>query len=127
MSRQKAVSLLLQFATSLYLTYVGVASLINPDIWISYFPSYIHNLTFAFVLLKLWALFLLFLAIWIMSGKRIFIPTFVATIILILTTLISLPIPEYFFHNVALTCGAFSLCIIHSPRTPRIHERRRPA
>ena len=107
MSRQKAVSLLLQLATTLYLAYIAISSLSTPSLWV-----------------KGGSVCLILLAIWVMSSKRIFIPSLVTTLLFAVGTVINIGSSDKFFQYVVLTAIALSLTIIHAPRH---NERRRSA
>lgn len=66
--KQNLPALLLRIGLAIVLLYAAIASLVNPEEWIGYFPSVIATHLPADILLKFFAVYELLLVAWLLSG-----------------------------------------------------------
>ena len=79
--------LALRIALAFSLIYPSLSALQNPYAWIGYFPPFVLSFSASFgisslTLLHTFGFVEVVLAVWILSGKRIFIPTSAAAVML---------------------------------------------
>src|ERR1700685_2463328 len=102
-------TILLRIALAIAFIYPPADALFNPNAWISYFPSFMLNIVPNTVLLSVWGLLEIIIGIWILSGKKIFIPSLLAGLLLLAIVAFNIPLMEVLFRDVALALVAFTL------------------
>jgi hypothetical protein len=117
MSKQQAVSLLLRLGLAFAFFYGAAASILRPDDWASYFPSILKTYLSNMFLLRSFEAIEILLGIWLISGKRVFVPSVISVAILLLAALVNIGTTDMAFLGISLTTAALSLSIIHSPRS----------
>ncbi|HVX24394.1 MAG TPA: DoxX family membrane protein [Candidatus Saccharimonadales bacterium] len=60
--------LLLRFGLAFVFAYAAIGSLMHPSVWIGYLPSFLLHMQHAGSLLKLFAIYEIILALWLLSG-----------------------------------------------------------
>lgn len=111
MTGGKISNLLLRIGVAFAFLYPPIDALRNPDSWIGYFPSFLHGLLPDLVLLHSFGLIEVILALWILSGKKIFIPSLIASFMLAMIILFNLNNFEILFRDVAIAIMALSLAL----------------
>lgn len=105
-------NLLLRIAIAGSFLYPAIASLITPAAWIGYFPHFVLGIfPNDAVLLGAWSLVEAVLALWILSGKKIFLPSVLATILLVAIVLFNIPLIDIVFRDVALALVSLYLAL----------------
>src|SRR3989338_586898 len=79
-AQENAAQIVLRIGVAFAFIYAAVAGFIDPDSWIGYFPDFARSMIPERTLLILWGIFEIILALWIVSGKKIFIPNVVASL-----------------------------------------------
>lgn len=100
---------ILRVAIAFAFLYPVVAAFITPDAWLGYFPPFLLGLMPHTLLLGLWSVVEIVIAVWILLGKHIFIPSFAAAVLLCLIVLFNLPYMEIVFRDVSLALVALYL------------------
>lgn len=113
---QKTV--LLRIALAISFIYPPIDAFFRPQDWISYFPQFLLNAVPNMVLLDVWGIAEIIIGLWILSGRRIFLPSVVAGLLLCLIVLFNLPLLEILFRDVALALVAFTLAWMSWKPTP---------
>lgn len=72
MKNQKAVFLLLRLSIASVFLYAAIASFIEPENWIGYFPVFLRNLLPEKILLTMFSSYEILLSLWILSGWKSF-------------------------------------------------------
>lgn len=83
LQRQQVPQLLLRVGLAVVFIYAAVGSLMHPALWVGYLPSFIEKMSDAMNLLKLFAVFEVALALWILSGKFVKYAALVATVMFV--------------------------------------------
>ena len=109
--RSSSTDFLLRTAIAFTFLYPAVDAVLHPDAWIGFFPQFIFAFVPGSLALPVWSLAEAVLALWIFSGKRIFLPSLAATIALVLIVLFNLPLMEIVFRDIALACVAAVLAM----------------
>lgn len=116
-------TLLLRLAIALAFLYPPFDAISNPNAWLGFFPPAMLQFASAhgisgMTLLMLWSVVEVVIAAWVLSGKRIFLPSAAATLFLILIVVFNIPLMEIVFRDIALALVSATLAW-WSYRTPR--------
>lgn len=106
--------ILLRVGVAFSFLYPPIAALADPDSWIGYIPAFVLSLGLdPFALLHAFGLLEVALALWILIGKRIFIPSIVATLLLLLIVGFNGAQFPILFRDVSISLMAFALAWMH--------------
>ncbi len=111
MNIRKLSNFLLRFGVSFALLYPPIDALSNPDSWIGYFPKFLQNFASDMTLLHWFGVVEVFLAVWILSGKKIFWPTFIVGFLLLSIIFFNMNNFEVIFRDVTIAAVAFALAL----------------
>lgn len=111
-----AADLLLRLSVAFSFLFPPVNALLYPYDWIGYFPKFMRGIVPDPVLLHVFGLVEVALGLWLLSGKRIFIPALVSAALLILIVLFNLNDLQVLFRDIALALAALALAAAHRPR-----------
>ncbi|MDE2078921.1 MAG: hypothetical protein KGI73_00890 [Patescibacteria group bacterium] len=115
----RSPNLLLRLAVAFVFLYPPISAYLAPYDWIGYFPHFVRGFVPDTVLLGAWGLLEIAVALWILSGKRIFIPSALAALLLVSIVLFNLPQFEVVFRDLALALVAAYLALtgLSSPQS----------
>lgn len=105
--------LLLRAGISFSFLYPAIAALSDPDSWLGYFPSFIPANE---LMLHTFGALEVALALWILFGKRPYIPSFIAAGILIAIVVLNGNQFDILFRDVSLALAALALGVLHLKR-----------
>src|SRR3989338_10972750 len=106
----KASYLLLRVALAFAFAYPAYGFWTNPNDWLGYIPAFVRNVGFSQdVLLILIAGFHLVLALWILSGWRIFLPSLIAAVFLGSVVYLNWNQLDVLFRDISLALAALAL------------------
>ena len=83
MSRDRFADLVLRAGLAFAFLYPPISAIGDPNAWIGYFPSFMRGFVPDLVLLHGFGVVEAVIALWILSGKRIFLPSAAACLILV--------------------------------------------
>lgn len=109
MDAPHVVRVLLRLALALAFLYPPVSAYFAPYDWIGYFPHFMRGIVSDQLLLSAWGIAEAVIGLWILSGKRIFIPSAIATVLLVLIVAFNLPQFEIVFRDLAIALAAAAL------------------
>lgn len=115
------MSFVLRVGVAFVFTYPSIAAVYDPMSWLGYFPAFLKNNIPAMPLSLGFAAFELILAVWIISGKKIFIPSVITSLLLIAIIGFNLDKFPTLFRNVAILSATIALAI-HSYSAKHIYE-----
>jgi len=106
--------------------YPPIAALFTPDSWLGYFPPFLLDLfkDHELLLLHSFGIVEIAIALWILSGKKIFIPSALAAGMLAGIVLFNFSQMEVVFRDISIALMAAALAIGSFPS--RISELRSP-
>ena len=118
MYENKTVDLLLRIGVSFAFIYPAISALFNPYAWIGYFPLFLTNLVpfDVFILLNIFGVVEIIIGLWILSGKKIFIPSTIAVAMLAGIVIFNLSQIDVLFRDIPIILMAIVLAIIHYPQ-----------
>ncbi len=102
-------TILLRIAIAFAFLYPPVDSFFNPNSWIGFFPQFMLGHVPTNVLLLGWGVIEVIVAAWILSGKKIFLPSLAATVLLLLIVALNFSLIEIVFRDVSLAFVAATL------------------
>ena len=111
MNTQKIVNLLLRMGVAFAFLFPAINAVFDPLSWIGYFPKFLHGVAPDLVLLHGFGIVEVVIALWILSGKRILVPSLLAMAMLFSIVLLNLQDFHILFRDlvIALTAGALAL------------------
>ena len=82
MSKDKLANLVLRLGLAFAFLYPPINAMSDPDSWVSYFPRFMKGYVPDLVLLHAFGALEVVIALWILSGKKIFLPSCAAALLL---------------------------------------------
>lgn len=108
--------LLLRLGLAFAFLFPPVNALRDPYSWVGYFPSFIHDLLPSdIVVLHVFGLVEVAIALWILSGRKIFIPCITAAVLLLAIVIFNLGDFQILFRDVSIAMMALALAAAHRP------------
>lgn len=117
MSNTGVVSVLLRIGVAFAFLYPPISALFDPYSWLGYFPSWMFGYVPDEVLLHGFGLLEVAIALWILSGWRIFWPSVAACALLIAIVVIDFYNFEVLFRDVSIACAALALALMSRRQT----------
>ncbi len=111
MTSDRLAYLVLRIGVAFAFLYPPIDAHFHPDSWIGYFPSFLVGVLPDQILLSLFGLLEVAIAFWILSGKRIFIPSVLATIMLAAIVFFNWSGFEVLFRDVSIGASALALAL----------------
>lgn len=107
-----AADFILRAGVAFAFLYPPLGAFINPDSWIGYFPPFSRGFVPDLVLLHAFGFVEVVLALWILSGWRIFWPSAAATVMLVAIVAFNRPEFEVIFRDLSIAAMALSLAVV---------------
>jgi len=108
----KTTSLLLRLGVALAFLYPPISALMDSNAWIGYFPPFIASLPIdELVLLHAFGVVEVIIALWILSGRKIFVPSILATAALLAIVVFNLGQFDVLFRDVSITFMTLALAL----------------
>lgn len=124
--KEDAILLLLKLGVTFAFIYPAIAAYLAPLNWIGYFPPFLldvfgeenHE-----ILLHLFGISEILIALWILIGKRIFIPSILASLYLLAIVLLNLAQLDVIFRDISILLMAVALALMsyQEKRDPSVH------
>ena len=107
------ISLFLRIAVAFALLYPAVSAWFTPDSWIGYFPPFATSIVpiDGIVLLHLFGALEIALALWILSGVKIFWPSLATAALLFLIVGFNLSQMDILFRDLPIALAAIALAL----------------
>jgi uncharacterized membrane protein YphA (DoxX/SURF4 family) len=102
--------------------YPPIAALLgDPYSWIGYFPAFTRGYVDEMLMLHLFGAIEVIIGLWILSGVRIFIPSVLATLMLVAIVMFNLNQFDILFRDLSIASLTLSLAIMHAPKRTYAH------
>jgi len=110
---------LLRIGVGIAFIYPPVSAWFDPFAWVGYFPPFALDMAAGHenVLLHLFGVCELIIGLWILSGWRIYIPSTLATVALILIVGFNWNQMDVLFRDISIALMSLSLVITHKPNS----------
>ncbi|PIQ91740.1 MAG: hypothetical protein COV70_02090 [Parcubacteria group bacterium CG11_big_fil_rev_8_21_14_0_20_39_22] len=79
-SREKVFIFILKAGVAFTFVYAAIGGFMEPVAWIGFFPPFLNDYIPSTTLLTIWGAFEIIIAGWLLFGKKIFIPSLIATL-----------------------------------------------
>ncbi len=117
MNTQRAVLLLLRFGVAFAFLFPPLNAFLDPYSWIGYFPGFLMDIVPDMVLLHVVGIVEIIIGLWILSGRKIFIPSVAATAMLLLIVLFNLSDFQVLFRDLSIAAMALALALMSRPKS----------
>lgn len=115
MNTARTISLVLRIGVAFAFLFPALNAFFDPYAWIGYFPAFLTGFLPDLVLLHTFGVIEIVLALWILSGQRIFIPSLLATALLIAIVVMNAPDFQVLFRDVPIALMSLLLAILNRP------------
>lgn len=107
---------LLRLSVAFAFLFPPLNAFFDPYSWIGYFPSFVHGVLPDMALLHGFGLIEVAIALWILSGRKIFVPCVAAAALLLLIVALNLQDFQILFRDVSIALAALALAAAHRPQ-----------
>ncbi len=115
MDRERVVDLVLRIGLAFAFLYPPLSALSDPYSWIGYFPTFMQGIVPDMALLHAFGVVEVVIALWLLSGWRVFWPACLALLMLLGIVVFNLRDFQILFRDVAIACMALALAVRHAP------------
>jgi uncharacterized membrane protein YphA (DoxX/SURF4 family) len=112
MTKEKIASLLLRIGLAIVFLYAAVASFLEPGTWIAFLPSFLTNIIPAGPLLTIFSIYEIIVAVWLMSGRKIFYAAAIASLTIVGIISSNLSFLDIVFRDFAILFAALALAVL---------------
>lgn len=112
---ERLAHLTLRVAVAFAFAYPAVNAFFNPESWLGYFPHFMRGYVPDTVLLHSWGALEIVIAVWILSGWRIFFPSALAAVMLLSIVAIDNYQFEILFRDLSIAGAAAALALWNWP------------
>lgn len=120
MDKNHLASIILRLGVAFAFIYAAVAGFVDSESWIGWFPKSVQDMLPAETLLLIWGIVEIILGLWILSGKKIFVPSLVASLSLAGLILTNLGAMDIIFRDVTILAATVALAIEHLPSKSQV-------
>ena len=103
------ISFLLRSGLAIVFFYAGISAFLNPTAWIGFVPMWIRNIVSENIFLPIHATLDVVIGIWLISGKKIFYASIVASLTILSILIFNIGALEILFRDVAILFMALAL------------------
>lgn len=115
MARDAWAILILRIGVSFAFLYPPISALSDPYSWIGYFPHFMRGYVPDMVLLHAFGALEAVIALWILSGRRIFWPAAAAAAMLVAIVALNTFEFELLFRDLSIAAAALALAVVSYP------------
>jgi len=106
-------SFLLRSGIAIAFFYAALASFLDPLSWISFIPSWVRDIAPAKMLLTIFSIFEIILGIWLLSGKKIYASSIIASITLFGIIILNIANMDIVFRDVPILFASLALAVMY--------------
>src|SRR5882724_10434964 len=111
MEKSTVANLILRIGVAFAFLYAAINAFIDPYSWIDYFPQFMRGIISDLTLLHLFGVVEIILGLWILSGKKTFIPSMLAAGMLVVIVLFNLAEFQLLFRDLCIATAALALAV----------------
>ena len=109
--RSSSATLFLRIGVAFAFLYPAIDSFVQPYSWIDYLPQFLNGILPDVEMLRVFAVFEFVLALWILSGKRILVPSLLAALTLIAIVALNVAEFQLLFRDLSIAAAALALAV----------------
>lgn len=110
------VSFFLRSGLAIVFLYAGVASLLAPENWIGFIPSFARNIFPASIFLVLFSIYQIILGAWLLSNKKIFYASILSILTMFVIVIANISLLDIVFRDIAILFMAITLAILSNEK-----------
>jgi len=120
----KKVEWLLRIGVAFAFLYPAISAVFNPFAWIGYFPTFLTALAgeHTDILLHFFGITEVIIALWILFGKRLFIPATIASVYLVGIIVFNIPQMDVIFRDISILAMSVALAVAYMPKKEIVQE-----
>ena len=118
MRSDSRAELVLRIGLAFAFLYPPLNAIMDPNAWIGYFPQFLRGYVDDLVLLHSFGVIEAVIALWILSGKRIFLPSAAAFVMLVAIVTMDYTEFQVVFRDLSIAAIALYFCIKYRPGRP---------
>lgn len=109
----------MRLAVAFAFIYPAVSAWFDPDSWIGYFPGFLLTLAGnqSEILLHGWGAIELMLALWVLFGVRVYVPSVLMAVALVAVVVVNPGQFPILFRDLSIALGALSLALVNWQKT----------
>jgi uncharacterized membrane protein YphA (DoxX/SURF4 family) len=115
MTRERFATLILRVGVAFAFLFPPIDAFLDPYSWTGYFPSFMHGVVPDLVLLHVFGALEICLALWILSGWRMFLPSLMAALMLLAIVAFNMPQLQVLFRDLSIAAAAVALAVVSYP------------
>ena len=112
MNAQRVAEIILRIGVAFAFLFPPIDAMVNPYSWIGYFPAFLKGFVPDLVLLQTFGMIEIVIALWILSGWRIFVPSLIATGMLLAIVFFNRADFEVLFRDLSIAAMTLSLAVV---------------
>lgn len=112
--RTRLVSFLLRTGLAIVFLYAALSGFLAPELWLGFLPEFLISFVPGKVLLVAFEIYQIFLAGWLLSGKKQFTAGLLSFLTIIGIIIFNLEALDIIFRDVAILFMAIALMVLHS-------------
>lgn len=115
MAVSRSVDIFLRLGVAFAFLYPPINAVFDPYAWIGYFPGFLRDILPGLGVLHAFGIVEVAIGLWILSGKRVFLPSLIATVMLVVIVLFNLNDFQVIFRDLSIAFMALALAVMHRP------------
>ena len=115
MTRERTVDLILRIGLAFAFLYPPLDAIADPYTWIGYFPPFMHGYVPDMVLLHSFGAVEIVIALWLLSGWKVFWPALLAFLMLLAIVTFDNSDFQILFRDLTIASIALALMVWHNP------------
>jgi len=116
MKQKQTVGFLLRLSIASVFLYAAIASFLQPDNWVGFFPPFLSKIFPLGFILNGFSFYQFSLSLWLLSGKKTFYAAILAAITLLGIITVNFAQLDILFRDFAILIGAIALAVQNYPK-----------
>lgn len=118
MAVSRSVDIFLRLGVAFAFLFPAINAVFDPYSWIGYFPGFVRDIVPGLGVLHFFGIIEVVLGLWILSGRKVFVPSVIAAVMLIVIVVMNLNDFQVLFRDVSIALMALALAVMHRPNHP---------
>jgi len=112
--REETAKFLLRIGIAFAFIYPAVAAFLDPTSWVGFMPDFILDVfgDNENIPLSIFGITEIFIAIWILTAKKVFVPCIIASVYLLAIVLFNLALLDIVFRDISILTMTMSLLLL---------------
>ena len=106
--------LMLRVGVAFAFVYPAISAFFNPLAWVGYFPVFVGDIIPIEIALLIFGVVEIVIAVWILFGKNIFVPSLIATVLLLAIVVVNWSQMNVVFRDIPIALMSLALALKYS-------------